>query len=334
MAENKDATETQDKGAPEEKDGHSKHQERRESVERVLEGRHKELEADGIHIDPGKELVPPEEEKDLEVEPDKEEEPTVEEPKEEPTEEPAEEMVTIKVRGEEKQVPISQVYEAGTRVLQKETDLEKRYDEVTKMQKELQRKLDGLPPEKPSVPDKEEDAPEEDEEDYNELAYALQYGTSEEAADAVRKLRGSGIDEDTIRKAVQQIRAEEKQADIMGRLKQPKADGGFADLMDGGVLQSRFAAEVDILVTHENMAYDSLETYKKAGEAVRKQYVSATTRVEVPEAKKQRKEATDTVKGANIKDDSESETEMETPVSGDKSAQDVVHAIKKARGQI
>lgn len=329
MAE-KDATKENGASEKEKTQETSKHQDRRDAIEGVLEGRHKELEADGLHIEPGKELVPPEEtERELEAEP-AEEKPTEPEPTPEP-ETPDEEMVTIKVRGEEQQVPMSQVYEAGTRVLQKETDLEKRYDEVTKMQKELERKLAGLPSEKDKdLPTEDEEV---DEEDYSELAYALQYGTSEEAEAAIRKLKGTdNLSKDTIRETVTQIQQEERQKNLINQMKQPADKGGFADLMDEGVLQSRFAAEVDILVNHEGMAYDSWDTYKKAGEAIRKRY-SATTKVEVPVDKQERKQATDTVKGANIKDKSETETEK-APTSGEADASSVILDMKKTRGQI
>lgn len=97
----------------------------------------------------------------------------------EPTE-PEPELVTIKVDGEERQVPKHLVEEAGIRALQKESAADKRLEEATLLFREAQNLRQQVPTEK--LPQQEDAAV--------TLAKAIQYGTEDQAAEAIRRLQG------------------------------------------------------------------------------------------------------------------------------------------------
>lgn len=93
--------------------------------------------------------------------------------------EPTEELVTIKVDGEERQVPKHLIEEAGIRALQKESTADKRLEEATLLFREAQNLRQQVPTEKLPA----EDAA-------VTLAKAIQYGTEDQAAEAIRRLQG------------------------------------------------------------------------------------------------------------------------------------------------
>ena len=73
-----------------------------------------------------------------EDEPDTQEDSEEEEPEHEP-EEPKEQYVKIVVDGEEREVPLSQIVDAGRRTLQKESAADRRLEEATRLLNEIGR---------------------------------------------------------------------------------------------------------------------------------------------------------------------------------------------------
>jgi hypothetical protein len=101
-------------------------------------------------------------------------------------EKPAEKTVKIKVDGKEQEVPESRVIELGIKTLQKETAADSRLLEADRLLKEFKQhkeSLAGLP--------KGADKPEVVPVDAKALAHAIQYGSEDEAAEALKKLTGT-----------------------------------------------------------------------------------------------------------------------------------------------
>jgi hypothetical protein len=119
-----------------------------------------------------------------------------------------EEMVTLIVDGVEKEVPQSKIYEVGTRALQKNYAADKRLAEATKLLEEAKqvtkrRQVDD--------DDEDETAPPSGDDDLRTLAERIQYGSTEEVAEALKELTSrTGGNKELIEAATAQI--EEKRS--------------------------------------------------------------------------------------------------------------------------
>lgn len=102
---------------------------------------------------------------------------------------PAEKTIKIKVDGKEQEVPESKVIEFGIKTLQKETAADARLVEANKAREEANRLLEHVRTSK--NPEPSQDAPKAAAEDTRALAHAIQYGSEEEAAEALKKLKGN-----------------------------------------------------------------------------------------------------------------------------------------------
>ena len=100
---------------------------------------------------------------------------------------PAEKTIKIKVDGKEQEVPESKVIEFGIKTLQKETAADARLVEANRAREEANRLLEHVK----KNPEPSEDAPKAAAEDTRALAHAIQYGSEEEAAEALKKLKGN-----------------------------------------------------------------------------------------------------------------------------------------------
>lgn len=99
-----------------------------------------------------------------------------------------EEMVKIKVDGVEQEVPKSKIYDAGVRAVQKESTADVRLEKATAILKEVQdRAAVGDQLDQGDDPDDKKESPLPDL-DVGELAKAIQYGSEEEAAEALTKI--------------------------------------------------------------------------------------------------------------------------------------------------
>lgn len=98
-------------------------------------------------------------------------------PEPKPVETPADDYVTVKVDGQERQVLKSQIIEAGVRTLQKESAADRRLEEATRLLREAQ---ETAQPKRQPLPDMDE----------AELAHRIRMGSDEEAAEAMRVLKG------------------------------------------------------------------------------------------------------------------------------------------------
>lgn len=365
----------------------SPHQQRRDSIDRIHRSRIEDLKESGVEIeDPTEEGVPPEEltrleaaglVEEVEVEPEKDEdkeekeavseeevkekEPTTDEEteveakeKEKEEEPPEEEMVKIKVRGEEQEVPLSQVLEAGTRYLQKETDLDKRYNEVTVMQKELKEQLESIKSGKPPATDTSEEEIETEEEDreldFTQMAYDLQYGTEEEAAAALKALKSQPTE--TVRQETgltkEDINAMLDERDIMRevntKFRAPADQGGFADIIAHEEIYANILRpKINRMITPESEGGlgmpNTWPTYKQAGEEVRKAYGAILNPSKEPkvtvdkEEKEAKKEGKDAPTGASISSAS-AKTDKEKAEEKEADPSQVVKGIAQSRGQM
>jgi hypothetical protein len=104
-------------------------------------------------------------------------------------EKPAEKTFKIKVDGKEQEVPESKVIEFGIKTLQKETAADARLVEANKAREEANRLLAHV--QNSQNPEPSKDAPKATGEDVKALAHAIQYGSEEEAAEALKKLKGN-----------------------------------------------------------------------------------------------------------------------------------------------
>lgn len=216
----------------------------------------------------------PEETKET-PEPEKKE--TTAEPEEEP---PTEETVKLVVDGEEKEVPLSQVVDAGTRTLQKESAADKRLEEATKLLKEAKVTVRAQPPQTEDVdPEKTETIEEEVQPDFDavqkKLANAIQYGEDDAVEVAISEFRkaisdapkpkGTTVDEAEI---TANVIAEVEGKQIMDKFHLPKDEGGFKDLADDLRARALVGAEIDKML--KDGEPNSWGTYQKAGEEIRK----------------------------------------------------------------
>lgn len=124
---------------------------------------------------------------------------------EEPPTEPEEERELV-VNGQRVKVPLSKILDAGTRALQKESAADQRLAAAAELERQLSERLQRLQPSQDVEPRHE--APQTVDQPSQEdaaLAHDIQFGTEEQAAKALSKLRssGRGLDERQLQKFVQ-----------------------------------------------------------------------------------------------------------------------------------
>ena len=98
--------------------------------------------------------------------------------------EPQDDYITVKVDGQERQVPKSMILEAGIKTVQKESAADRRLEEATKLLREAQ---EAAKPKQPPLPVMDE----------VELAQRIRMGNDQEAAEAMRVLVGRSSDAPT-----------------------------------------------------------------------------------------------------------------------------------------
>ena len=177
--------------------------------------------------------------------------------------EPEEEMVEIVVYGEKKMVPLSEIKAAGIRDMQKESAADERLSDA----KELLKEVKAL-----------KSQPEEEEEvkgmTPKEIAYAIQYGTEEEAATAIEQIGVSqnnaqpGVTTEDVQKMVNTtVEDSNNSRNIFDKFNMPKDKGGFFDITEDPNLMDMAVSNVDKRLKKGET--NSWETYEKAGNDIR-----------------------------------------------------------------
>ena len=131
--------------------------------------------------------------------------------------------------------------------------------------------------------------------------------------------------------------AEIQKKEIITAVESSPEDGGFSDLMENPILKAQFGALVDNFVEQGNGTYDSLATYRKAGETIRTigntldpDYTPPVIEKKADgfESKREKKS-----KIINIKTvDAKAKTDT-TDDDKEESTADVIAGMKKQRGQ-
>ena len=103
-----------------------------------------------------------------------------------PAEPAPEETRTIIVDGQQVQVPLSKIMEMGTRTLQKEVAADVRLNQASQLLAEAKRIAEGQQPPQGAAQPQAMEAMDDD-----QLAELIQYGTKEQAAQAIKALRSS-----------------------------------------------------------------------------------------------------------------------------------------------
>jgi len=194
------------------------------------------------------------------------EEPITEEPvaDNEPEEESPVEMVTIKVDGEEREVPRDDIYEAGIRTLQKESAADKRLAEASEILKLAKEKAEK--PLEIEDPDLSEDQDGED--DFGKRFVKSFYeGEEDEAAEIVNELakkinqRGeTATEEELVNKAVFEM----ERRSAMSEFQQ---DDKYAKINDDKALFARWDNETGML-RQEHPDWPLLRVAQEAGDRI------------------------------------------------------------------
>lgn len=268
-------------------------------------------------------------------------EPEAEAVAEEPTEK-AEKAVTVDdtletivVDGQEQQVPQSKILDAGKRTLQKESAADSRLEEATRLLREAKEQKERL---------SEDAAPKQADTDLDQLRseyiHEVQYGQEEDATtalkaweDAVLSRAQQPATQPTSREDIKSVLAE---AELERKIYASPEEGGYMDLMSDPILKEQTSVLVDNLVKQGQGSFDSFDTYKKAGDAIRAigetlnpEYTPPVIekKVDTFEEKREKKKKIATLKSANAK------TETSEDEDEDQSPSDVIAEMRQRRGQ-
>ena len=177
------------------------------------------------------------------------------------------------VEGQEMLVKGKTIIDAGMRTLQKEAAADHKLRLASQLLEEAERRSAATPqgasPEQPSKPQARTE---------EQLAHALQFGTPEESAAAVRELRGSGLDENKINELAD-ARARLVAADEFEfRRGQAVLHRDFRDLMERPAMKRLFESEdARLLQAGDRRPY--VERYRAIGEQLRKDFSLAAPSV-------------------------------------------------------
>jgi hypothetical protein len=226
---------------------------REDAIEAIAQRRRDELRQEGFNLPPGGQ------------EPDKQPEPEPEPTrKAAPEPEPEQEMVKLIVDGEEREVPLSDVLDAGTKTLQKQSTADKRLQEAT----ELLKRARQAPPQPSARPDAEkrpeqEQAPVMSDEDIASIVSSIQYGSQEEGVEATKRLLNA------VRQpgqATRTVTPEDVERIVTYRDIRTRFETSFKDIAKDPRLYAEADRKVSELIA--NGEPDEWATYEKAGTEV------------------------------------------------------------------
>jgi HPt (histidine-containing phosphotransfer) domain-containing protein len=227
---------------------------------------------------------------------------------------PAEKMITVKVDGQEMQVPESQVLEAGIRYVQKDKAADRRLDEATRLLRTAQEAAAPKKEEKP-LPDMDE----------AELANRIRNGTDEEAQEAMRILKGR-----------QQATPEEITQAVEGRvlmkIDHQNAISWFQNeykeiVSDPYLLNIAIAEEARLRNSGDERPFK--EVYQDVGESIRKklqEWKGGKPSVSTSTSKQERKSEITNLPAASVRQQQKEQPKPKTTAQ-------TIEEMRKARGQ-
>lgn len=220
------------------------------------------------------------------------------------------ETVQIKVDGELREVPKEKILDAGIRAMQKESTADKRLEDATRLLREIEAKY--------AQPAKQQEDPSQEWDDAT-VAYALEHGTEEQKAYAVKMLRGREI---ATPEQITQI-AEQRILDKLDFMESSKwFSTEFKEIVsDPYLLQLASAAEDKARANGDTRPRKEL--YQEIGENLRKWKGGVTTNFE---DKKEQKSKIVNLPSASVK---KSAPAAEKP----KTASDIIEEMRKSRGR-
>jgi hypothetical protein len=254
-----------------------------------------------------------------------------------------EEEAILIVDGVETKVSLSKIIDAGKRTLQKETAADKRLEEATRILKEAKETKETKKlSETDAIKEISEESLSKLRRDY---IHASQYGTEDEMLAALiaweTSIKTIGTKEtSTIPKiSTEEVKKAIKEVDLETRLNALPEDGGYSDLLSNPILRDQTKSLVDSLVINKKGSYDSFDTYKQAGDAIRLIGNSIDSTYTPPKIevipkdsfddKRESKKTITNLKSASAKIISKTKKDDDK----EESLSSIISEIKKARGQ-
>lgn len=187
-----------------------------------------------------------------------------EQPLEAAAPDPEEELL---IEGQAVKVPTSKLLDAGRRTFQKEAAADHRLQVASKLLEEAERRLAATPPgAEPSPPPAPAGSNTE-----AELAHMLQFGTPEQSAEAVRQLRGGGVDESRIQSLADErarMAARDEMEFARGKAFIQKE---YSDILTKDSMRGLFFSEDSrLLAAGDRRPY--VERYRAIGDQMRKDF--------------------------------------------------------------
>lgn len=190
------------------------------------------------------------------------------------------EYVTIKVDGIEMKVDKSKVVDAGVRSLQKESAADLRLRQANELLATVQARENEINARLAKDTDSELSL---DEDELGSIGHDIAHGDDTQRTEAVKKLvkavqgakatKGQSLTPAEVQAVVAKELDRGKFESALELIKKPKAEGGYGELFDGGILEAAFGFEDNRLFgTEEGKNLSYLERFKQVGENVRKTF--------------------------------------------------------------
>lgn len=254
-------------------------------------------------------------------------------------EEEKEETRTLKVNGEDIEVPLSKILESGIRTMQKESSADQRLAEATQLLKEAkEQKLPSTDVTTTNNDSKPSSV------DATKLAETMINGNVEEVADAIQQLVGAGRnDSENLATQVQGMDRSEVYGFVQDSLNLEKAmkkfkdspeNGGFSDLYNDPTLQ-KMVLDKEQELTESGDKRPYLERLTDAATEVRswREGISTPTKAVVEDfdsLQSKKLNAESSIDGAGGR---ETPGRAKKPISREQKRKNSIHDMAKARGQ-
>jgi hypothetical protein len=233
---------------------------------------------------------------------------------EKPATQVEEKMITVKVDGQEMQVPESQVIEAGIRYVQKDKAADRRLDEATRLLRTAQEAATPKKEEKP-LPDMDE----------AELANRIRNGTDEEAQEAMRILKGR-------EQATPEEVAQAVEGRVLMKIDHQNAISWFQNeykeiVSDPYLLNIAIAEEARLRGNGDVRPFK--EVYQDVGDSIRKklqEWKGGKPSVSTSTSKQERKSEITNLPAASVRQQPKEQPKPKT-------AAQTIEDMRKARGQ-
>jgi hypothetical protein len=243
------------------------------------------------------------------------------------------EKVKLVIDGEEREVPLSEVVDAGKRTLQKQEAADKRLEEATKLLREA-KEVRETPPAKPDA--SKDSAPKPDAEKAAKVAkltQAIRYGADDEAANAALELlelgatKGPNLD-DAMSAMEARLDAKQTSQKIFDQFKTdfPQITGNQRLLNFAGQI-------VDEKVQAKGGTYTDYSTYQAAAKEVMDLF-GVKPEEKKPVADLSEKEAKKKEASSSGVKPAQGRSPAGEVAEPDKSASDIVMDMKRRRGQL